>query len=310
MKPNAKPAFSLPEKGEIFIDQVLERCKSLNAAKIWEELSPLRLDTWMRNFKTSLDRYFAACVLDALIYRSRKQTIALMEHLFQRSLVDLTRSSPPPQSPPEWLDIMVAGSRRDDPKVRIVPVLRSDDPPTKSGPLIARLYRRHLGFNERWMIWPWQIKDMKADGIRTFIFIDDFLGTSSQFREFAIQFDLAKELSDVYSVYAPLVAHRRGLDLLGVHMPFMRVCSAEIIDTSHSLFSQGSRHFADGVNDASSALRYYDTFLQGRDLRISRKFRWGYGRLALAYSFEHATPNNCLPLLWVQAANWEPLFER
>ena len=308
---NAKPKFSLPEKGEVFTDQVLERCKSLSVTKIWEELSPLRLDTWMNNFSNPLERYFAACILDALVYRSRKQTVALMEHLFQRSIVDLVRQAPCPLASVNTLiDTLASRSTKEDPHIRLVPVLRPSDPPTKSGPLLARLYRRHLNFNEKWMIWPWAINEAKKSGTKVFIFIDDFSGTSRQFQDFANQFNLARQLRDTYPIYAPLVAHQRGLGLLRKRLPFMNVCSAELLDDTHGLFAKGSRHFSDGVNSPPLALRYYQEFLQQKQISISQRFRMGFGRLALAYSFEHATPNNCLPLLWMPSPNWEPLFER
>lgn len=303
--------FSLPEKGEIFTDLVLDRCKSLSAARVWEELSPLRLDTWMNNFVDPLERYFAACVMDALIYRSRRQTIALMEQLFQRSIVDLVRRSSSPLIPSgPWLEILASRSTKEDPQIRLVPVLRPSDPPTKSGPVLARLYRQHFGFNDKWMIWPWAISEAKASGTKVFIFIDDFLGTSQQFQDFANQFDLAHQLEGAYPIYAPLVAHQRGLTLLKDRLSYINVCSAEVLDDTHSLFARGSRHFSDGVNSPPLALRYYQELLRRKQILVSHRFKMGYGRLALAYSFQHATPNNCLPLLWMPFPNWEPLFER
>ena len=150
-------SFALPKDGEIFIEQVLERCKNLISSGIWEGLTQVRLDTWMKNFTTSTERYFGACVLDGLIYRSEKQTVALMEQLFQRTLPDLLRRHPPPMgcSLP-WVEMLRLPSFGPGPLLRIVPVIRWDDPPTKSGPALARLYRRHLFLTEQWMIWPWQ----------------------------------------------------------------------------------------------------------------------------------------------------------
>src|SRR6266852_4335671 len=89
-------SFLVPKDGEIFIELVLERCQNLIYSGIWDGITPDRLDTWMANFISETERYFGACVLDALIYRSEKQTFALMEQLFQRTLPDLIRRRPPP----------------------------------------------------------------------------------------------------------------------------------------------------------------------------------------------------------------------
>lgn len=84
-------AFKLPRDGKIYIDQIVERCTSLIQCGIWGDMHPSHLRRWMKNFTTDEEKYFAACVLDSLIYRSKSQTIALIRQLFQRALPDLTR---------------------------------------------------------------------------------------------------------------------------------------------------------------------------------------------------------------------------
>jgi hypothetical protein len=39
-------------------------------------------------------------------------------------------------------------------------------------------------------------------------------------------------------------------------------------------------------------------------------WRLGYGKLGLAFSFHHATPNGSLPLLWSTGGLVRPLFGR
>jgi hypothetical protein len=48
----------------------------------------------LTNFQTNEERYFAACVLDALIFRSEQQTISLFRHLFLPVIPDLARIEP------------------------------------------------------------------------------------------------------------------------------------------------------------------------------------------------------------------------
>src|ERR1051326_4729955 len=146
-------AFTVPRDGEVFIEQVLDRCKNLISSGIWEGLQQVRLDMWMKNFISDTERYFGACVLDGLIYRSEKQTVALMQQLFQRTLVDLVRRHPPPGGTgSSFFEMLRQPFSPPGPMLRVVPVIRWGDPPTKSGPALARMYRRHLGLNEQWMV--------------------------------------------------------------------------------------------------------------------------------------------------------------
>ena len=83
--------FQLPKDGAIYTEKIFNRCRSLISYNIWGGLEQHRLDAWISNFRTSTEKYFAAKVLDALIYRSDSQTVALMQQLFQRTIPDLER---------------------------------------------------------------------------------------------------------------------------------------------------------------------------------------------------------------------------
>jgi hypothetical protein len=300
--------FSLPDKGEVYIEQVVDRCKNLAAGRVWGGLSPLALDHWMKNFTNSLERYFAASVLDALIYRSSQQTIALMEQVFQRSIPDLLRRRN--KAWQGWDDRLMALTDKSETGIRLVPVIRADDPPTKSGPHLARLYRRHMNFNDDWMIWPWQISRSREKGVNIFIFIDDFLGSGRQFTDFDRLFDLKKQLAGSLAIYAPLVAHAKGVERVSNRSPHVSVCSAEALSYANGLFHPQSKHFSDGVNSPASAMSYYYELVKRKSIGLNPKSRKGFGSLALAYSFEHGTPNNCLPLFWIETPSWVPLFRR
>jgi len=265
----------------------------------------------MKNFSTPTERYFAATILDALIYRSEKQTFSLMEALFQRALPDLLRQHPPSKPAPEsWIDCLRAPVTSANQPIRLVPVIKTNDSPAKSGPALCRLYRRHLGLEQNWMIWPWQIAAFRAAGITQFLFIDDFLGTGEQFCEFADHFTLSTHLHDCYAVYGPLVAHRDGITAIRKHSPAFHISAVEIIDQSYSLFADDSRWFQDSTNTPSMALAFYDNLVTRASLPIRPDALRGFGNLSLTYAFNHATPDNCLPLLWCESANWKPLLDR
>lgn len=305
------PKFRIPSDGELFTDQILKRCEDLISSGIWEGLTKVRLDTWMTNFRNPTEQYFAASILDALVFRSEKQTVAMMETLFQRTIPDFLRMhEKPPRTSRSWLDLLQDASWLSNPPIRVVPVIREDDPPSKSGPALCRMYRRYMNLNQRWMIWPWQIASSRAIGIKKFLFIDDFLGTGDQFYKFANEFGLPVRLSGCDAVYAPLTAHRSGIKWIQDQVPNFDVAAVELIDDSYSIFADSSPWFADGLNSAASASALYDDLVTRAQLAIDPLANRGVGNLSLTYAFSHATPDNSLPLLWAEGRNWKPLLER
>lgn len=307
-----EPRFEIHAEGAVYTEFVLDRCRQLIAAAIWNGIAPDQFESWVNNFRGDVERYFAACVLDALIYRSEEQTVALMEHLFQRSIPDFLADNPPPQvESRDWAALLRAGPlRRHDPRVRLVPVIRNSDPPTKSGPVLARLYRRRLRLDDRWMIWPWQVESERRRGVQVFVFVDDFLGSGRQFTSFAQTFDLPRRLRGAMGLYAPLAAHEAGIEAVRRTVPGVHVCAVERLTPEYGLFHPDSRWFRDGRNTPEAAERFYHNILHRARVQLPARFRRGFGRLAVAYSFQHAIPNNCLPLLWFRSPTWKPLIER
>src|SRR5439155_5941315 len=109
--------------------------------------------------------------------------------------------------------------------------------PTKSGLIIARLYKQHLGIREAWIIHPRHLGDHIARGVRVCLFIDDFLGTGEQFTKMTISFGLAPLFKSVYAAYLPLAAHVQGIAYLRRKFSSLRVRAVEVFDRKHSVFN-------------------------------------------------------------------------
>lgn len=298
--------FTLPRDGEVYADSILARCRQLISTHIWNGITPTTLNAWLGNFNGDLEKYFAACLLDALIYRSAEQTTSLMEEVFTNRIpaaTDSLASSRPLQ------DLKASLRGTVDPSVRLVPVIRSSDPPTKSGPLLARLYRRRLQLNDRWMLWPWQVKEYMKESQGVIIYIDDLLGTGTQFLRFLEHFSLA-DLADHPQIYAPLTAHSSGKTYINENVPHVAVAEAESLGEGYNLFAKGSLAFSDGHNDSEGAKNFYLDLLERHSLPIPDQYLFGWGELALTYVFDHAVPNNSLPLYWFSTKDWAPLFRR
>jgi hypothetical protein len=301
-------SFKVPQDGYSFHSQIMSRSLALIDRGVWGGMKPVRLRRWFKNFETDTERYFAACIVDSLIYRSDDQTSALLVHLFQRSLVDLARREPPTVGLiTNWLDQLRSAFS----SVRIVAAVQRHDPPHKSAHLISRLMKRELGIRPPWIAKPWELYQHMSTGARALIFIDDFLGTGLQFEELMRKEHLEHLLSSAYVVYAPFVAHESGIDYLRSRFPQLHIAAAEVLDDRHSVFRPESKCFDDGLNTPATASAFYLDLLARKGINLRGIDRFGFGGLELAYAFEHAVPDNNLPLLWwPSAGSWAPLFDR
>ncbi len=178
------PDFKVPDDGIIYMRQTEERCMDLIYHGIWFGIDQNRLRRWLSNFRSDEEKYFASCVLDSVIYRSEDQTIALIQQMFQRTLPDMDRGDPMPITPIDDWTYALKRNVKTDPGLRFVTVARRSDPPTKSAYYIARLLKRNFIIDERLIIKPEHVQEKIIQGINTFLFIDDFLGTGTQFLEF------------------------------------------------------------------------------------------------------------------------------
>lgn len=299
-------SFELPQFGLEYIERISARCEHLIQYHIWEDFDLIRLRQWLNNFATDEARYFSACLLDSLIYRSERQTCALSRQLLQRSLPDLARSYRLPISPhSDWISLL--GSN-EDPLIRVVPVVKANDPPTKSGYQIVRLFKRVLRVKEKWIIKPETIPKLENSST-IILFVDDFLGTGQQFSRFLASLDDYSKTH--YVIYAPLTALDDGINTIQSRFPYLKIACAEHLRPTHNVFHPDSSCFDDGTNTPAGAKEFQASLFQQFGIPLRRKQQLGYGGAGLAYAFHHACPNNCLPLFWWPGTpSFIPLFDR
>jgi hypothetical protein len=299
--------FRLPTDGSIYADSIFTRCRELIGYDLWSGLQRHRLDAWITNFRTPEERYLAARVLDSLIYRSDAQTISLMRQLFSRVLPDCAREH---RLSPHLQGCYLTLRGTGDPRVRIVPVIPPNSPPTKSGPTIARHLKRALRFNDDWIIYPHDVPGQLGNA-DVFVFVDDFLGTGTQFNDFLADTGLAAYVSSCCFIYGSLAAHTLGMSNLRIAFPDLHVATVEKLDDSHALFHDTGGSFPDELNSCETAKQFYYDLLDDRGLHIVGPDRRGFGHFEIAYAFEHAVPDNSLPILWWdESSQWRPLFDR
>ncbi len=290
----------------MFIDTVKYDSKQLIECGLWN-IRMANFDGWINQFYNLDEQFFAACLLDQLIFRTSQQFEASLCSLFRSNLNGKLFSNK------QDLYLLQIIKSRCDPRLRLVPVICETDPPTKSGPLVLRRLQRILQINQKWMCWPWQASKLVGgdESIRTIIFVDDFLGTGKQFKKFFNDWDFHQHSEKVNYFYAPVVAHEEGINYLTAKLPTIHIVSAETLTKDHAFFSNSTwNRLGQNCISAEDAKTWYLDFVTKKKINPENVGCLGYGDLALVFGFSHASPNNSLPILWYETDGWQPLLER
>ena len=299
---------------ETFIRNVLLTAKRYIEVGFWQGIERSKFERWCTQFKTSEERVLLAFLVESIVYRSNAQTAALIDHaiykIIPQSLYQATNDET------HFTSIRsILSSKTKDINYGIVPVIRDIDPPTKSGPLVARLYKRLGGVNEKLMFWPWTVpENARLDYV---IFVDDFVGSGNQFLRF-IDKHISEKVIDEETrcVYAPLTASTEGLKKIAEERPDIHLAPIEVISSSDSFFNYISRKYKFTDDENSEISEIYDSFLKKVKLHKiggnnpNYNMARGYKGLAMTYAYQHATPNASLPLLWANNDHYTSLFLR
>ncbi|SEQ55250.1 hypothetical protein SAMN03159444_01924 [Pseudomonas sp. NFACC02] len=301
-------SFHVPEKHESLFSEVQQRFRMLLKRRIVTGIDEETLDCWLANFRTDEERYFAACVLGRLTFRSKSMIDSSIDQLLNCVLPTYLRQKG--LFPYDDIESFLESIQKDDPAhfIRFVGVDGSRQHDTgKSGVVVIRHYKRRARIPKSITTRPDALGDLPAH-VKCVVFLDDMLGTGKQFDTFAKTHVLA-EKSEVHLVYCPLVAFEKGLGKLGESCPWLTVLPIEILTERHQFFCESSQKVGlwavDEINTVADARGFYDRLAGKRG--IPKTTRHG---LDLLLGFEDSTPNNSLSVLWASSENWQNLLTR
>lgn len=289
----------------LFIDGIKTRVAQLISCGVWQGVDLARFDSWFDQFRRHNCEFLGACLVDSLIFRSRGQVEALLRSIFSSHELLGGRYS----SDNDLINALALGK---DPGVRLCPVIRMDQPPTKSGMYVLRLLSKMMRIRGTWLKWP-QALESEPSTVHTIILVDDFCGTGTQFDEF-VKFSgfnkFMNERPDCRIVYATVAAHLDGLTSAKMKSPRIEIIAGETLSSDD--------HFFDGTSlgrlaDSSIALalqNQYEALASKVGLGVKSVSPYGFLDQALTYAFAHGTPNNTLPVFWFQNEQWTPLVNR
>ena len=297
----------IPDTHHRLFEDVERRFRQLLRKNVVTGIDETRFDNWLANFWTDADRYLAARILDGLTYRSNAMVCSSIDHLLQCILpLELRRVGLHFDS----VDALLAAL--EDPgdgfPIRFVAVDGAyESEPGKSGAVVIRLFRRHARIHKKLTCRPDGLGTLPGT-VKCLVFVDDMVGTGRQFVSFAKTHQLTTFAPRLALLYAPLMAFDAGILTIERDVGVVAVRPVETIDARHAFYRESSKPGvwgADEVNTVADVRAHVLGLVADRGIPTSTRHS-----LDLVLGFEHATPNNSLPLLWARSPTWAPLLIR
>jgi hypothetical protein len=299
-------SMSLTEDESEYIDLVRDRAIRQIDIGVWDGMQKSRLQGWLGSLKNFDGELLGAYLLDNLCYRSRDQFMAMLDALF----VDIAMPGGKPE--PLLIDALKFGEASNRGcGVRIAPVIGHLAPPTKSGPFILRLAQRRYKLHNDWLVWPHLLEQTEA--VTDLYFVDDFCGTGEQFVEFlkGIRFDqFFKAHPSLKVTYLVTTIHECGLNRIRKDYPDVQLKWTEFLDGTNAVLEAPCLDRYEVPGFADKIGEQYAHVVKSMGLPQRGKLADGFGGLALAYAFAHSTPNNTLPIFWMERPQLTPLLDR
>lgn len=301
-------AFHVAEQHAGLFEGVERRFRLLLSKNVVTGITEMQFDKWLSNLVTEEEQYLGARLLENLTFRSEQMVGSAIAHILECILPsELRRRGVAISS----VDAFVASLRNPirDHLVRFVEV---DDPkgktPGKSGAVVMRELHRLGGVAKTLTCLPENIGKLPSS-VKCLVFVDDMLGTGTQFQAYSNTYNLQQEAAKRDLFYCPLAAFSTGLKHLADKCPWIQVCPVEEFGEEHRFFrgmaEKPTIWAVDQVNTVADVRNFVSELCKSHGIHTSGEYA-----LELLVGFHHATPNNTLPIMYAQTPSWHNLLTR
>lgn len=303
-------AFEIPQGWENYPTQVISRFHLLINTRVVDGIDNSSLKKWFKNFNSDLEKYFAAHLLDSLVFRTQRMLAASYQQIQQKLLPDILRKHDSFDFEDNEDFISKLKSQATASNLRYVSVSGDYfDTPGKSGEVLLRDFCLETGVSKRFTKRPNQIIDF-PDCVNTIVLLDDFVGTGRQFTGF-VDACLKQYLrpSSFTFIYIPIIGHQDGISSIRRSYPELIIAPLETIDETYNFFNQHEGVWVkDRYNSINDVKEFYLQFI--KDKGIGVKNPYGVGDLGLNIHFSHSSPNNSLNIMYSNKNDWSNLLKR
>lgn len=305
--------MELPPNWNEFRHQSIKNIETLSDQRIWG-IDVDKIKCWLNNFSANeIDRYFALALISSLVYRSETMAKSSYKRFVNSSLPDILSSNSDFEiaSLKLWRKELMDGRNPiGNLRLHFVGATGSSDVGNGSSDgVITRLLTTEI-IHQRFVKIPSKISEDNSDVI---VFIDDFIGSGSQFINFAKEVELEKILQEKLVIYAPLMAYQDGIKQIQDKFPKLILSPLELVNSSHSFFSESNVIIK---GDHTNSLEdYIDHYADMKKRYCPNMPGWsGRNGEGLPIVFEWGCPNQTLALLWANTSpkvnDWSSAFGR
>ena len=289
------PDLALPT--DLTRKYVIDKCDYFSSIGIWPRKDTLDPDLWLTNFQSDEEPH-ALYLLNAFMYFSTD----LVNQIFSTSIRTIGRLMTGDQWTRFLDEVLVTLVTGEVPSV------------TDSGHVFARK-ARSLGIPEgRIVSHDHVLRRMQAGFDQTVVFVDDFVGSGSQFTETWIRtqpyqhgsFKALAAASKAKFHYCPAFSTQAGLTSIKEAHPEVTVNPGVLIPGNYGAFAPDSIVWPSKLRPTA------EDFLQSASIRAGiPEPNWrGFASLGLTIAFEDSVPDATLPLMYWDQNGWHPLIRR
>jgi len=278
---------------KIFFKKKKAECELLIRYGIWDGIDSNNLKSWLRNFNTQEERNFAALVLEWLVYRSNDHCKSMLYDVLTRLLHNQWRLDNTPVYNIRTNPLKLLQDKYHDPNIRFVTAVTREDADSKSGYSMVRILNHTFQVSTKWNIKNDKIKECYNKGIRTFIYVDDIIGSGEQILN-VLRESQINNYNDIYVYVCVCAAHEYGIREINEEFPNVKILTAELIPQNTDIFS--NIYDVLGYKNRDELRKWYEDFMRRNGVKSNYNI-YGRGDLGLVYAFQDNTPNNSLPIL-------------
>ena len=291
---------------KIFFKKKKAECEQLIKYRIWDGVDSNNLKSWLKNFNTEEERNFAALVLEWLVYRSNEHCKSMLYDVLTRLLHNQWRLDKSPVYDMNKHPLVLLQEKYSDPNIRYVTSVTKTDPGSKSGYSMVRVLNNKFQTSIKWNIKNEQMAECYNKGIRTFIYVDDIIGSGEQIINVLRESPITT-YKDINVYVCVCAAHEQGINNIKAEFPSVKILTAEFIPIDTDIF--GNIHEVLGYESRDALREWYENFMRTNGARGHFNI-YGRGDLGLVYAFQDNTPNNSLPILHFHNDNLSMLLNK
>lgn len=285
--------------------------------KWWTDIDKRNVERWLKNFGEK--KHVGRFILDNVIFYSKEQlgsyTLNVVNQIRGELFENQEKSKIDSYQNDDYYFEQWEEYKKE---LKVIAAANQEDVGSSAFQVIRR-YRTLLG--EDLVSGINGIEQCIKNGVKEFIFVDDFSGSGRQMKDFLnldIEIlgkkmkvhDIPKEFPEVNITIALYVIHKNALELFRREFPLLKIKYVDLIDEKIDFLNEKSIFYNNMSREQRNEIIEFISSRRETIIRENKKYSSiEKYQLNIPIIFEHGCPNNTLLLLFAETENWRQLFK-